>query len=386
MPGPDAIAFVLTQSLREDEYQLVHEVDRSNTLMSASAHSVGVLTKADLVGGGGPNAWQAATELARSIAEGHRTLFAAVVPVIGLLAEAGNCARLTDNEAHLLSTLAREWGQQDRETALLAPAMFTTTRSSVTEAQRHRLIATVGIAGVRALLRCIDDGVIGARALNAACRRASGYDELEAALVHRFRERADALKACRALSALLRAVHGRLGRRMSPVDRTWLHNRIESVRFDPRTHRILELEALHRVLAGQVTLPDHLERDLVDLVDVGVQRSGALGLAAWQEFEARAISAGQRALARVVIRSYAFAAESPALLLEATVTGPWWYTWRAWGLGLAAMVTGAALAWAARVPPPRVVAVRSPRPPERTTRQPVRTRPGTHRTACAGPH
>ncbi len=90
--------------------------------MSASAHSVGVLTKADLVGGGGPNAWQAATELARSIAEGHRTLFAAVVPVIGLLAEAGNCARLTDNEAHLLSTLAREWGQQDRETALLAPA------------------------------------------------------------------------------------------------------------------------------------------------------------------------------------------------------------------------------------------------------------------------
>ncbi|MGH3785216.1 MAG: dynamin family protein [Pseudonocardiaceae bacterium] len=311
VPGPDAIAFVLTQNLREDEYQLLHEVDLSNTLTSASVHSVGVLTKADLVGGGGPDAWQSATALARSIAESHRTLFAAVVPVIGLLAEAGNCVRLTDDDARLLSTLAREWGQQDRETVLLAPATFTAARSSVTEVQRHRLIATFGIAGVRALLRCIDDGVTGARALNAACRRASGYDELEAALVYRFRERADALKACRALSALLRAVHGRLGRQMSPADRTWLHNRIESVRFDPRTHHILELEALHKVLAGQVTLPDHLERDLVDLVDGGAQRSGALGLAAWQEFEAWAISAGQRALARVIIRSYAIVAESP---------------------------------------------------------------------------
>ncbi|MGH3785217.1 MAG: nucleotide exchange factor GrpE [Pseudonocardiaceae bacterium] len=56
-----------------------------------------------------------------------------------------------------------------------------------------------------------------------------------------------------------------------------------------------------------------------------------------------------------------------ALLLGATVTGPWWYTWRAWGLVLAAMVTGAALAWAIRIPPPQVVAVRSARAPEPAT-------------------
>ncbi|MGH3925420.1 MAG: hypothetical protein ACRDTT_21615, partial [Pseudonocardiaceae bacterium] len=56
-----------------------------------------------------------------------------------------------------------------------------------------------------------------------------------------------------------------------------------------------------------------------------------------------------------------------ALLLGATVTGPWWYTWRAWGLVLAAMVTGAALAWAIRIPPPRVVAVGSGRAPEPAT-------------------
>src|SRR5689334_15951963 len=37
-------------------------------------------------------------------------------------------------------------------------------------------------------------------------------------------------------------------------------------------------------------------------------------------------------------------------LAGATSTGPWWYTWRAWGLVLVALAAGAAMAWAVRQP------------------------------------
>jgi hypothetical protein len=37
-------------------------------------------------------------------------------------------------------------------------------------------------------------------------------------------------------------------------------------------------------------------------------------------------------------------------LVAATATGPWWYTWRAWGLACLSVATGAAAAWAARRP------------------------------------
>lgn len=43
-----------------------------------------------------------------------------------------------------------------------------------------------------------------------------------------------------------------------------------------------------------------------------------------------------------------------AALLAATVTGPWWYTWRAWGLVSLGALAGAAAAWAVAPPRPRV--------------------------------
>lgn len=39
-----------------------------------------------------------------------------------------------------------------------------------------------------------------------------------------------------------------------------------------------------------------------------------------------------------------------ACLIGATATGPWWYTWRAWGLAGLAITTGAAAVWAVRQP------------------------------------
>ena len=70
------------------------------------------------------------------------------------------------------------------------------------------------------------------------------------------------------------------------------------------------------------------------------------------------------------------------LLLAATVSGPWWYTWRAWGLVFVGMAAGAALGWAVRRAPesdgrPDPAAAAPPRPVERapspshdTTRRP----------------
>src|SRR4051812_5562499 len=106
LPTPDAVAFVLNQTLKEDEHRLLQDVDRSNTLMPASVQTVGILAKADLIGAGGPGAWTAARTLARSITRENRALLAIVVPVMSLLAETGNCARLTEKDAYLVRRLA----------------------------------------------------------------------------------------------------------------------------------------------------------------------------------------------------------------------------------------------------------------------------------------
>jgi hypothetical protein len=164
------------------------------------------------------------------------------------------------------------------------------------------------MAGIRELLRSLDEGLVSAAALNAAVLRASGYEDLHIALVHNFRARADALKAGRALSALLKGAYGRTGRQMSESDREWFQDHLERVRFDPRTHRIYELQAMHRVLAGQVDLPQALQDDLIGVVHGDVDVAEALGPGSWQDFEARATSAAQREVARVVVRSYALAA------------------------------------------------------------------------------
>jgi hypothetical protein len=311
LPAADAVAFLLNQSPREDEYALLREVDRSNTLIPASVQTVGILAKADLVGGGGPGAREAARSLARSIAERNQGLLSSVVPLAGLLAEAGNCARLTERDALLLRRLCREWDQAVREVALLSAEMFTSQPSQITAAERRRLIEVFGLAGIRELLRCVDEGLASPAALNAACLRASGYEDLRIALVHNFRERADALKAGRALSALIRAAYGRMGRQLSEAHREWFQDRLESVRFDPRTHRILELQAMHQVLAGQVDLPQVLQDDLIGMVRGRHVMAEALGPASWQEFEIGATSAAQREVARVMVRSYAVASSPP---------------------------------------------------------------------------
>lgn len=309
LPTPDAVAFVLNQSLKEDEHRLLQDVDQSNTLMPASVQTVGILAKADLIGGGGPGAWTAARTLARSIGRENRALLATVVPLMSLLAETGNCTRLTEQDAYLIRSLAREWDYGVREVALLSADMLTKQRSSVTVSERRHLLGMLGLAGLRELLQSSDDGLVSATALNATCSNVSGYDELRIALVHNFRERADVLKAARALSALVRAAYGQVGRLMSPQERNWFQDRLEIIRLDRRTHRIFELEALHRVLAGQVVLHESLQRDLVAMVEHPDSGTSGLGPKPWQELEVRATSAGQRAVARVMLRSYAISAE-----------------------------------------------------------------------------
>jgi hypothetical protein len=237
-------------------------------------------------------------------------LLSAVIPVVGLLAEVGNCELLDEQDAYLVRRLAQDWDPPAREIALLAPEMLDAHPTSVTSLERRHLLALLGLAGMRQLLHCVDDGYVSPAALNAACRRISGYDDLRIALVHNFRQRADALKAGRALSALVRAAYGRTGQQLSPRDRAWLQDRLEAVRLDPRMHRILEFEALHRILAGQVQLPELLQRDVIHVVEHR-GRDGGLGVTAWQEFESQATSARQRSVARVMVRSYAIAAELP---------------------------------------------------------------------------
>ena len=308
----DAVLFVLNATAHDDERMVLREFRGvSLGLHAAPSNAVGLLTKADEVTMD-DDPWAAAVGLAARQSRQLGRDVATVLPVIGLLAETAE-ARFTESDAAAIRGLAA-LGQQDREVMLLSAQYFTGFDSAVDPASRERLYTMLRPHGLRRLLAAADEGASGP-AMVEALRQCSGMAAVRAEIDRRFRARAVALKAAKALAAMAAAVSS------AEVDhstRAWATGAIDDLGLDPVMHGLEELRALSLVSSGAALLPraqlDEAARVLAEtrtdrrLGLPGAGRDALLaaahqGVQRWTAIANTAISPRARDVARVITRS-----------------------------------------------------------------------------------
>jgi hypothetical protein len=312
--GADVVIFVLTASLNADAVAALreHYVTATGTRSSALT-TLGVLTKSDQVGGAG-DPWLAASRLAQRHSERLSADVAAVVPMLGLLAETAETYALTETDAAALVELARS----PSETMLWGPDHLLAEATPVPTSQRARLLALLGIYGIQSALSLVNDGCRGAGPLREALAEQSGLAEVRRRLDDTFTRRAGALQTLDALNRM-----NRLSYRGAPEDAeplALLRARIEELTDDEKMHEVAELRALAAALTGSITLPAELALDvnrlsstsvpalrcglLRDATDEQVRAVAAIRAGAWQEYTTAGHGTAVQAVARVLVRSY----------------------------------------------------------------------------------
>jgi hypothetical protein len=289
--------------------------DRAN---ATPVNAIGILSRADEVGGGRGDSLRSAARIAERYRNDPavRRLCQTVVPVAGLLAQLGGT--LTEIEYRAVARLAA-LGDDECESLLLSADRFVGQASSLGLAheERRHLVERFGLFGLRlsnALLRA--GKAPSSRHLADELRSRSGLEDLRRELTTQFTLRRDLLKARSTLVALGNLVHRHPG---PGVDR--LGDDIE--RVVAGAHELAELQLLVDVRAGAVRLDEEELLEVERLVSSPVATSATrLGLppdasarqlqvAALAQHERWAVraehpmsSVEQAAAARVVQRSY----------------------------------------------------------------------------------
>jgi hypothetical protein len=200
----DAVIYLMRHVHRND-LEFLRAFHDTEVSAPNPVNAIGVLSRADEIGGGRIDFMASARSIARRMAGDPdvRRVVQTVVPVAGLLAE--TAATLTEDEAIQLRTIA-ELSPPAAEAMLLTADRFgdpAASGSDLAAAQREALLARFGLIGVRlaaAMLRrkVATNGTDLAREL----AERSGIGQLREVLGSLFYERRDVLKSRSALLAL----------------------------------------------------------------------------------------------------------------------------------------------------------------------------------------
>jgi hypothetical protein len=229
---------------------------------STPVNAIGVLARADEIGAGRGDALQLAARIAGNFGADARVrgLVQAVIPVAGLLGQAG-------------SVLGERHFAQLRD---IPPEALRSADRFATDAGRRELLDLLGLFGVRLAVALLRQGAVrDAGELARDLRRRSGLDELRRALAEQFTERADTLKAhaaLRTLEVLLTA---------DPVPAAGrLHRALDGLLAG--AHELAELRLLNDLRTGAVELADTGLRDEAEtlLGAGGTAATARLGLPA----------------------------------------------------------------------------------------------------------
>ncbi len=248
----DAVVYLL-RHLHTSDVDFLEVFHDAQASLATPVNAVGVLSRADEIGGGRPDA----LSQARRVAAGYRRdprirgLVHTVVPVAGLLAEAASGLRPDD-----LAALAALAACDDTVTA---PMLLSTTRFVASGAvgsaatvgvppeARSRLLGLLGMYGVRLSLDAVRRGAgsIGADELAQILTNASGLPRLRRLLLTQFAERRDVLKADSALRAI------DVTARTDPIPAAPdLRRRVEQLRAG--AHELAEIRLLTELRTGHV--------------------------------------------------------------------------------------------------------------------------------------
>jgi dynamin family protein len=247
--GADAVIYLMRHLHSSDVsfLEAFHEQFAGATPVNA----IGVLSRADEVGAGRGDALDVARQVAADYRRDPRVraLVQTVVPVAGLLAQAGSALR--EREFAALAAIAAD--APDRtHAALLSADRFgsDTTPLPVPGEVRRALLAELGLFGVRLAVALLQTGQArDAVELAGELHRRSGLAELRAVLLEQFTQRRDLLKA----HAALRALEAVLAAGPVPGAER-LRVRLEAVLVS--AHELAELRLVNGLRTGAVELGD----------------------------------------------------------------------------------------------------------------------------------
>lgn len=270
--GADAVIYLMRHMHGADARFL--EAFHDDRVTATPVNAIGVLSRADEIGGGRADSLRAATRIADRYRHDTnvRRLCQTVVPVAGLLAQLGGT--LTEAEFRAVAKLA-VLPDDECESLLVSADRFATAPSSLSLAaeERTHLIERFGLFGLRlanALVRARK--VTTSRQLAEELRQRSGLDDLRRELTTHFALRRDLLKARSTLHALAELVHRHPG---PGTER--LADDVE--RVEAGAHELAELELLVAVRAGAVVLDEDEVAEVERVAGgVGAAHAARLGL------------------------------------------------------------------------------------------------------------
>jgi hypothetical protein len=244
----DAVLYLL-RHMHTSDVEFLETYHEAQAGQVSPVTAVGVLSRADELGGGRPDAM----DQARRAAAGYRadprirSLMHTVTPMAGLLAEAGSALR-DEDYAHL-STLAA-MPESATDSMLLSVTRFAAVPvGNVPPAARSTLLRLLGMYGIRLCLRAIRNGdALDRDELAGILVVHSGLPELRRLLLTQFAERRDVLKAETALRMVDSVT------RADPIPpAAKLREQVEQLRAS--AHELAEIRLLTELRTGQTTPP-----------------------------------------------------------------------------------------------------------------------------------
>jgi hypothetical protein len=244
----DAVLYLL-RHLHSSDVDFLDAFNDNTAGETNPVNAIGVLSRADEVGGGGPDSLDHAAKVAAEYRSDSRLrgLVHTVLPVAGLLAETG--ATLNAADFAELARLA-DAGLSATMPLLLSAARFTSETGSVpvSPAVRRRLLDQLGIYGMRFALDAVRNGARTVEQLHAELLDRSGLAELRALLLSQFAQRRDVLKADGALRTIESVA------RIDPIPATpRILQAVERLRAG--AHELTEIRLLTELRMGMVSVP-----------------------------------------------------------------------------------------------------------------------------------
>lgn len=295
-PEADAVLYLM-RHLHASDVSFLEAFHDHHFLGVTPVNAIGLLSRADEVGGGRTDAIDIANRIAAEYRSDGRVrgLVQTVLPVAGLMAEAGTGLREQDHAA--LRAIAGAG-----EDLLLTADRFAADdpRAPVSPDVRRDLLAAMGLTGVRLSVALIRTGLVRDTAeLARELRRRSGLEEVRTALLKQFAERGDLLKAQAALHTVERLLE-----EYPVADAERLRAQAEGVLAG--AHELTELRLLNDLRTGAVQLPDDVRAEAEQhLGQAGGDARSRLGL------PPAASDEEVRALALAALRSWTRRSESP---------------------------------------------------------------------------
>jgi len=295
----DAVLYLM-RHLHADDVGFL-ETFHDDMAHATPVNAIGVLSRADEIGVGRPDAMLTAQRIAARYQHDPqvRRLCQTVVPVTGLLAETASTLRQDEFEALRTLASAPEDALAD---ALLSADRFVVSESinGVGADVRGSLLRRLGVFGVRSATARLRERVsMTASDLAAELLRESGVEELRRILETQFAARRDLLKARSGLSALEVALRGPA---IDPEARERLSADIEAI--EAGAHEFAEARLLNGLRAGMVEVE----------VDAATERLlGGLGTDPRTRLDLSPVApdGDVRAAATDALRRWQAAAESP---------------------------------------------------------------------------